>query len=82
MPGHNPLNSCNRSTFESYAGSDALIILTGILSGMSPMVNLIFIISIQDLKNKCQVLCVKINALSTINTKITAGSIVESREMF
>ena len=80
LPGHDPLNPCDRSAFEPIV-SDALIVLSYGFHGMLPVVNLIFTISIQDLKIKCQVICGKIKNLSTSNMKNTASSTLESREM-
>ena len=77
MPGHDPLNPCNRSAFEHIL-SDALIILSYGLVGMLPVVLLIFTISIQDLKSKCKVLHGK---MKTLSTKNTASSTWEGREM-
>ena len=75
--GHDPLNPCDRSSLEPIV-SDSLIILSLGFHGMLPVVNLIFTISVQDMKSKCEVFCSKVKGFSTSNTKNTT---VESREM-
>ncbi len=77
--GHDPLNPCDRSKLESIV-IGALAVLSFGFQGMLPVVNLIFTISIQDMRSKCEVLCGKMKSYSTSNTKHTASSRVESRE--
>ena len=80
LPGHDPLNPCERS-FETVL-SRALIVLSYGFHGLLPVVNLIFTISVQDMKNKWNALCGgKVKNYSTGNTKNTGSSTVESREM-
>ena len=74
--GHDPLNPCDRSRFENIV-SPALIVLSIAFYGMLPAVNLVFTISIQDMRKKCGMLCSKVKNFSTNSTKSTA----KSREM-
>ena len=74
LPGHDPLNPCNLKPIVSYA----LIVLAYGFNGMLPVVNLIFTISIQDMKSKCGMLCGKMKSFLASNTKNnTSSSAVE-----
>ncbi len=78
--GYDHLNPCKRKKFEDLE-SDALIIVTNIFSGMAPVVNLVFSISVQDTKNKCKVLSSKMKSIPTSKTKNTTCSTAESKMM-
>jgi hypothetical protein len=80
LRGHDPLNPCDRSSFETLE-SDTLTILTFMFSGMLPVANLIFTISVQGVKNKCRVIRGKMKSISLSNTKNTVTGRVESKEM-
>ncbi len=71
--GHDPLNPCEWKNFET----DALVFL----SSMLPVVNLIFTVSVQDVKNKCQVLHRRMKRMSTSKAKNTTCSTAESKKM-
>ena len=53
--GHDPTNPCNRARFER-TRSEVLAILSLGLHGILPLFNLIFVISVRDLREKCPVL--------------------------
>ncbi len=80
LRGHDPLNPCERKKFEDLE-YDTLVFLSSILSGMMPVVNLIFSVSVQDVKNKCQVLHRSMRSIPTSKTKNTNCSMAESKEM-
>lgn len=78
--GHNPLNPCNRTAIEAIE-NDALSILVYTLAGILPVVNLIFVINIQDVRRKFMSLCMKIKSSpSTSTTKNTGSSAVENED--
>ena len=76
LPGYDPLNPCDRS----FMAFKPLIVYYG-FSGMLPAINLIFIISIQDMKRKCVVLCSKVKSSLASNINQPVSRTVESREM-
>ena len=53
--GHNPLSPCDRSIIEAIE-PDGLTILAHIIGGLYPVINLIFVINIQDSKGQLKVL--------------------------
>ncbi len=80
LHGHDPLNSCKRKKFEDLE-STSLAFLGSILAAMLPVVNLIFTVSIQDVKNKCGVLRRRMKSIPTSKTKNTTCSMAESKDM-
>ena len=52
LSGHDPANPCDRERFERII-NDVPVILAFGLHGILPLVNLIFVISVQDLREKC-----------------------------
>lgn len=75
LPGHNPVNPCDRSRFERYI-ADPFIVLSYAFHGTLPLANLIFTVSIEDLRRKFAILRGKIKNFTTTKT----GSTVEMSE--
>ena len=71
LNGHDPLNPCDRSVIEGIQ-PDGLSIMVYMNGGILPVVNLIFVISIQDSKRRLKFLCNKIKTFCTSNAKNTA----------
>ena len=71
LNGHDPLNPCDRSAIEGIE-PDGLSIMVYIVGGVFPVVNLIFVISIQDTKRQFKFLRDKIRTSCTSNTENTA----------
>jgi hypothetical protein len=62
--GHNPLNPCDRSIIEGIE-PDGVTIMVYIIGGSLPIVNLIFVISIKDVKKRFMSLCGRVKTLPT-----------------
>ena len=77
LPGHDPLNPCDRSKFERYSLSTALIIFSFAFHGTLPVGNLIFTISVVHMKKQCKIFCSKIKSISSSSTKSSSVPVTQ-----
>ena len=50
--GHDPSNPCDRTTFETLS-STRIAIVTSVIVGIQPAVNLLFAVNVEEIKHKC-----------------------------